>query len=96
VHDDNSLAIGSIKIQIAGTDAGAAHDFELVGRLKNFFRHESAATDNKRIGLGNSFDELLGCQPGLIVKLDAFSLLQNLKAFGGEFIRNQYSHGMGP
>jgi hypothetical protein len=81
---------------VVGADAGTAHHFESVGSLEHLFRDLRAAADNQCVCFGNSLEQLLGRQPGLIVKHDTFCLFQDMKAFSGEFVRNQYSHDMGP
>ena len=53
VHNNNPFPVGLFQVEIAGADAGATNDPELLGRLKNLFGDGGSAADNKCIGFGD-------------------------------------------
>ena len=88
VHDDDAACRGSRNIDVVDANPGPADDLEAPRRSQDISRHLGGGAHDEAVVFGDAGDELVGAEPGLLVRLDATGA-KDLRGGGAHLVGNE-------
>jgi hypothetical protein len=88
VHHADAGGGRGLEVDVVDADAGATHDFQILGDRDHLGRHLGGGTDGEAVICADDVAQFLGLEADLLVDLDA-AVAEYLHGGGRQFVRNQ-------